>query len=184
MSKKINSSEAGVSMKSKKSYLNNNNLDFSNSKIQFMSCNVDKDIIDVYLLYNGKKVKNADSSTSNYYRIITKDIGVKDDFQELTFTIINDIQLTINIKFKNKFSSGSSINIKDRLRFFNQRPHLDSRKSEIITIPKKLVISNNLQKEEENKENKENKEKPQYEVGQKIENIPKEEEEEQENTKT
>ena len=184
MNKKLNSSEAGVSMKSKKSYLNDNNsLDFSNSKIQFMSCNVDKDIIDIYLLYNSKKVKSADSSTPNYYRIITKDIGVKDDFQELTFTIINDIQLTINIKFKNKFSSGSSINIKERLRFFNQKPNLDSRKSEIIKIPKKLAISNYPLKEEENKEKKE---KPQNveqkaEIEQKTENIP---EEEQENTKT
>ena len=79
-------------MKSRKSYLDsNNNLNFLNSKIQFMSINVDEDIIDVYLLYNNNKVKSINPQMNNYYRIIAKDIGVQDNFKELNFIIVNDI---------------------------------------------------------------------------------------------
>ena len=64
-----------------------------------MSINIDQDYIDVFLLHNSTKVKSA-SNAPNYYRIITKDIGVKNEFQELEFTVVNDIQLKISIKFK------------------------------------------------------------------------------------
>ena len=125
-------------MKSRKSYLDSqNNLDFTNSKIQFMSINIDEDIIDVYLLYNNNKVKSINPQMNNYYRIIAKDIGVQDNFKELNFIIVNDIQLTINIKFKNKFSIQST-SIKDRLKFFNQKTEF--KRAETTFFPKKFKI--------------------------------------------
>ena len=134
VNKKENSNQLGVSIKSKKSSLDSqNNLNFSSSKIQFMSCNVDKDIIDVYLLYNSEKVKSVDPNLQNYYRIKTKDIGVKDDFKELTFVIVNDIQLTIKIKFKNKFSS-QSVSIRDRVKFFSTQS--DNKKTDSCYLNK------------------------------------------------
>ena len=108
-----------------------------------MSCNVDKDIIDVYLLYNSEKVKSVDPNLQNYYRIKAKDIGVKDDFKELTFVIVNDIQLTIKIKFKNKCSS-QSVSIRDRVKFFSIQS--DKKKTETQNIPKKLNLQKIFQK--------------------------------------
>ena len=75
-------------MRSKKAFLKDNSLNFPNTKIQFMSCNVFKDIIDVFLLYNNKKV-NSNSNSPNYYRIVAKDIGVKSEPQQLSFIIVN-----------------------------------------------------------------------------------------------
>ena len=120
-----------------------------------MSINIDEDIIDVFLLYNNKKVKSVNEGMNNYYRIICKDIGVEDNFKELFFVIVNNIELTINIKFKNKFST-QAISVKDRLKFFNQKP---AKKAETQYIPNKLKTYNFSQKEESKKieEKKENK---------------------------
>ena len=48
-----------------------------------MSININEDIIDIFLLHNSKKMLSNDSSLQNYYRIIAKDIGVKDTFQKI-----------------------------------------------------------------------------------------------------
>ena len=111
-----------------------------------MSINIDEDIIDVFLLYNNKKVKSINPDNDNYYRIIAKDIGVQDNFKELTFIIVNDIELTIQIKFKNKFST-LSMSVKDRLKFFNQQS--ETKKVEPQYIPKKLKMPNFLQEKKE-----------------------------------
>ena len=134
-------------MKSKKSNLGpNNNLNFSNSNIKFTSINVDEDCIDVYLLCNNEKVKSIDSKMNNYFRIITKDIGVQDNYKELTFRIVNDIEITINIIFKNKFSIQQG-SVRDRLNFFNQKVGL--KKCETTAIfHKKIKIDNFGHKEE------------------------------------
>ena len=78
-----------------------------------MSINIDQDYIDVFLLHNDIKIQ-SEIDSPNYFRIIAKDIGVKDNFKEIKFTIVNDIRLDINIKFKNKFFI-KSMSIKDRL---------------------------------------------------------------------
>ena len=146
-------------MRSKKSHLDSqNNLNFSGSKIQFMSINIDEDIIDVFLLLNSKKVQSIKQNMNNYYRIIAKDIGVQDNFKELSFVIVNDIQLTINIKFKNKFST-LSMSVKDRLKFFNQQK--ETKKAEPQFIPKKLKMPTFLQETK--------KEEPKREAPKKIE---------------
>ena len=85
-------------MKSKQAFFGNgSNISFPNSKIQFNSINVDEDIFDVYILYNNKKLQNLNSSSPNYYRIYAKDIGVADDFKELNFMVVNNIELKINM---------------------------------------------------------------------------------------
>ena len=129
---KEKSNNLGVSIKSKKAFLNDqNNISFPNSKIQFNSINVNEDVFDVYILYNNKKLKSTSSDNNiNYYRIFAKDIGVtNDDFRELNFTIVNGIQLKINIKIKNKYDITQKISVKDRLKFFNLKVE-DSKKSE------------------------------------------------------
>ena len=136
-------------MKTKPSTLDNKNeLNFSNSKIDFMSINIDEDIIDVYLLQNNIKVKSNNPEIPNYYRINIKDIGVKNDFQDINFTLVNDIKLTISIKFKNKFSS-QGISFKDRLKFFNQPKPEQKKPNENQVVIKKIKMPEMLQKKEE-----------------------------------
>ena len=135
---------------------------------------MDEDIIDVFLLYNNKKVKSVNPNKDNYFRIIAKDIGVQNDFKELTFVIVNDIELTINIKFKNKFSNSLSMSVKDRLKFFNQK--VETKKPENQYIPKKLKMPNFLQKEEPKKiENTPKKESIHIEENKSSEEISKKE---------
>ena len=44
-------------MKTKKAFLNDeSDILFPNSKIQFNSININEDVVDVYILYNGKKL--------------------------------------------------------------------------------------------------------------------------------
>ena len=167
-------------MKSKKVFPDSQNkLDFSNSKIHFTSINVDEYIIDVFLLYNNNKVKSANPSLPNYYRFNTKDIGVKDEAQELSFVIVNGIQLTIKIIFKNKFVT-QKISFKDRINFFNKPKTEDVKKPEIPKYtPNKLKATNISQFEENKKEEppKENIQKEPKKVERpKIEEPPKEEE--------
>ena len=157
MNKKLNKNDPGVSIKTKKSKIDNeNNVDFSNSKIEFMSININEDVIDIFLLHNSKKIISNDSSLQNYYRIIAKDIGVKDSFQDIVCKIVNDIEVTISIKFKNKFSSGS-ISVKDRLKFFNQSVNSQKKANENQYIPKKLAMPNFLNKVPQDNQKQPNK---------------------------
>ena len=115
-----------------------------------MSINIDEDYIDIFLLHNNKKVNSNSPDSLNYYRIITKDIGVKDSFQEINFTLSNNIRMTISIKFKNKFST-QAISVKDRLKFFNQPKQETKKQVENQYIPKKIKMPDFLRKEEEEK---------------------------------
>jgi hypothetical protein len=157
VNKKLNKNDPGVSIKTKKSKIDNeNNVDFSNSKIEFMSININEDVIDIFLLHNSKKIISNDTSLQNYYRIIAKDIGVKDSFQDIVCKIVNDIEVTISIKFKNKFSSGS-ISVKDRLKFFNQSVNSQKKANENQYIPKKLAMPNFLNKVPQDNQKQPNK---------------------------
>ena len=151
VSKKFKSSGQGVSVKSKRAKLDDSyNINFSNSKIEFMSINIDEDYIDVFLLHNNNKIKSK-SEAPNYYRIIAKDIGVKDTYQEINCKIVNDIEITISIKFKNKFST-QAISVKDRLKFFNQQKEQKKPVEQPQFVPKKIKMPVILQKDNQKKE--------------------------------
>ena len=198
VNKKLDRNYPGGSIKTKKSKIDNEyNIDFSNSKLEFMSININQDIIDIYLLHNSKKVTSNDNSMPNYYRIIAKDIGVKDSFQDIVCKIVNDIEVTISIKFKNKFSSGSgSTAFKDRLKFFNQSVNNQKKANENQYIPKRLsmpIFLNktllNIQKPQSNKTTEEPKQKEETkkeeitkkEISEKDEESPKKNEDKKEN---
>ena len=110
----------------------------------------------IFFLHNSKKMISNDTSLQNYYRIIAKDIGVKDSFQDIVCKIVNDIEVTISIKFKNKFSSGS-ISVKDRLKFFNQSVNSQKKANENQYIPKKLAMPNFLNKVPQDNQKQPNK---------------------------
>mgnify|MGYP002624062989 CR=1 FL=1 len=150
ISKKLNSkSAADVSLRTKSSKIDNeNNINFTGSKIEFMSINIDEDVIDVYLLHNKVKVKSNNPGSPNYYRINIKDIGVKNDFEDINFNMVNDIPLTISIKFKNKFSR-QGISFADKLKMFNQPKQEQKKTNENQYVPKKIKMPDILTKKEE-----------------------------------
>ena len=183
VNKKLNKNDPGGSVRTKKSKIDNqNNIDFSNSKIEFTSININEDIIDIFLLHNSKKVI-SNTSSKNYYRIIAKDIGVKDSFQDIVCNIVNNIEVTISIKFKNKFSIGT-MSMKDRLKFFNQSVQNQQKPNNTNynkPIPKKIENSDLIKnqkniktKEEIKKEEINKKELPKKEEIKKQEILKKE----------
>ena len=92
-----------------------------------MSVNIDTDYIDVFILQNNKKIGNLTNSEPYYYRIISKDIGVKEEFQEINFSLNDNIEIELKIKFKNKFSEINP-SFRDTLTFFT-RPKLKIKKN-------------------------------------------------------
>jgi len=110
-----------------------------------MSINIDEDYIDIFLLYNNKKLKSNNPELTNYHRIITKDIGVKDEFTDINFNIVNDIDLTISIKFKNKISTEGR-SFKGILNSFNQPKQTQKKANENQYVLKKLKMPNFLSK--------------------------------------
>ena len=170
-----NSSNENVveSLKTKKAKLNSEKrLNFSDSKILFNHINLDDDIIDIFLLYNGEIVKSLKSDSKNYYRIVSNQIGLSKEFQNLIVEIVNKIELTIQIKFSNNSSNNKGISFKSRLKMYNKKAENPNKQKD---IKKK---KNNKETKEENKEkliNNEIKEKAEkYKI--KEENIITEEE--------
>ena len=155
------------SLKTKKEKLNEEKrLNFSDSKIIFNNINIDEDIIDIFLLYNGEIVKSLKSDTKNYYRIVSKIIGLSKEFQNLIFEIVNKIELTIQIKFSNNSSTKKEISFKSRLKMYNK--NAENQKKQIDTKNKKshkdnkeekkeAVINNGDNKKEKKKSNKRKK---------------------------
>ena len=144
-----NSSNENVveSLKTKKAKLNSEKrLNFSDSKILFNHINLDDDIIDIFLLYNGEIVKSLKSDSKNYYRIVSNQIGLSKEFQNLIVEIVNKIELTIQIKFSNNSSNNKGISFKSRLKMYNKKAE-DPKKQKDIKKKK-----NNKETKEENKE--------------------------------
>ena len=107
-------------------------LNFSDSKIKFENISIDEDMIDIYLLYNGEIVNSLKSGSKNFHRIITSEIGISKEYQQLVFELVNKIELTIKIKISNKMRK--EISFKSRLKMFNKKPETkkikDSKKDE------------------------------------------------------
>ena len=133
-----------VAMRTKEYKLDeNNNIDFSNqTTIKFTSINAKNDIIDVFLEYTNdeknktfKKVESLNGDL-NYHRIELKD----EINEELTFDIVNNISLTINIKVENKFQ-GRRSSITDRLNVFNKSNNTTQAPKNNNNIPKKFAFN-------------------------------------------
>ena len=95
-------------------------------------------------MHNSKKIISNNNSSQNYYRIIAKDIGIKDTFQDIVCKIVNDIEVKLSIKIKNKFSSGG-MSMKDRLKMFNQKFENQKKPTQNQYVPKRLSIPNFMQ---------------------------------------
>ena len=59
----------------------------------------------IFIDINDKKIQSVNKSEKNYYLLYFKDIEIKDEFKEYDFTIVNDINVKLSMKVKNKFNS-------------------------------------------------------------------------------
>ena len=73
-----------------------------------MSINSSKGVMKIFIDINDKKVQ-SNSSEPNFYLLLFKNIEVKDEFQEFGFKIVNNIEIKLNIKVKNKFNSTTKV---------------------------------------------------------------------------
>ena len=121
-------------------------LNFSDSKIKFDNININEDIIDIYLLYNGEIVNSKKPDSKNFHRIVVSEIGISKDFQQLFFELVNKIELTIKIKISNIFKK--ELSFRSRIKMYNKKPeesqkiekskkNKNNRKDNIITEEEK-----------------------------------------------
>ena len=131
-------------MNSKKFKIANNEINFDEQIIKFTSINATKALISIYLEKEGQKILSKDESQKNYYQIIAKDIGVKDSFEDLEITLVNDIKLKLGIKFKNKYSTKGA-SFKDKLNMFStKRNSVQIEQKAPLFKPGKLKIPGEL----------------------------------------
>ena len=127
----------------------------------------------IFIDINNKKIESENKSEPNYYLLKFKDIEVKDEFQEFSFKIVNNIEVKLNMKVKNKFNSvkvgnlfqkfqqvqnkkeeifqpksiiGTGINMKERLAMFSnaKKDNSNIKISSTKNVPKKLKLPANL----------------------------------------
>jgi len=131
-----------------------------------VSINATKGVMKIFIDIDNKKVQSDNKSEPNYYILFFKDIEIKDEFQEFNYKIVNNIEVKLNIKVKNKFNSakvdnlfkkfnqgqnkkeevvqrksviGTGVNMKERLAMFSNNKKDDK--------PKNTTSNNNVQKE-------------------------------------
>ena len=169
---------------------------FKNEIIHFFNIDSMDSIIYIYLEIDGKKIK-SENNKLNYYKLILKDIGIKNEKKEINCIIIENVELKILIRIYNKFGRkksntihkkadeaivtrgrgysqppiavfGQSSSIKEKIKIFSG----DYIKKQIIkakVLPGKLKIPSLFQKEN-NLHNNKQMEKEREEKSDLIEN--------------
>ena len=125
----------------------------------------------IFIDINNKKIESNNKSEPNYYLLKFKDIEIKDEFQDFNFNIVNNIEVKLSMKVKNKFNSqkvgnlfqkfqpiqnkkegtserksviGTGVNMKERLAIFSNNNKKENNTTNTNYIPKKLKIPANL----------------------------------------
>ena len=80
---------------------------FKNEIIHFFNIDSMESIIYIYLEIDGKKMK-SESDKQNFYKLILKDIGIKNEKKEINCIIVDNIELKILIRIYSKFGRKKS----------------------------------------------------------------------------
>ena len=144
-------------------------VDFKDDSIKIDSLDSSKGILKIFININGENVKNNNENEPNFYMIKLKDFEVKNEFQDLSFNIVNNIGINLSMKVKNiierkrlnsrlnmfekKFdnnnashniiSTGAGLSIKDKLKLINNtnKPPVITPEQKNKPPPKKIQIS-------------------------------------------
>ena len=152
-------------------------MDFNNDTIKIDSLNSSKGILKIFVCIDGKRAENDNKENPNFYTIILKDYEVKNEFHDLSFNIMNNIELNISLKIrniiggsfanrmnifkKNKLNQSQNqseiistgISMKDRLKLFNSRNQFDKDKKEKNIEKQKTNINKEIYNKNDKKEN-------------------------------
>ena len=82
-----------------------------------------KGILNFFVSINGEKLKNNNESEPNFHTIKLKNIPIKNEFQDLNFTIVNNIEISLSIKVKNIIGGGG---FASRMNMFKKKSNADS----------------------------------------------------------
>ena len=123
-------------------------VDFKNDSINIDSLDSSKGILKLFVSIEGVKVKNNNEDEPNFYTIKLKDIPVKNEFQDLSFQIVNNIVINLSIKVKNIIGGGFA----SRMNMFKKKNESNETKNIIktgagISIKDKLKILNEKKKD-------------------------------------
>ena len=86
----------------------------------------------IFISINNKKIISENKTEPNYYLVKFKEIEIKDEFQEFNYKIVNDLEVKLNIKVKNKFNSEKVVNL------FQKFQQANNKKEEVIQ-PKSII---------------------------------------------
>ena len=86
----------------------------------------------IFISINNKKIISENKTEPNYYLVKFKEIEIKDEFQEFNYKIVNDLEVKLNMKVKNKFNSEKVVNL------FQKFQQANNKKEEVIQ-PKSII---------------------------------------------
>ena len=122
-----------ITLQTKVFTIEKENVEFNKDISKFVSINASKGVMKIFIDINDKKVQNENQSESNFYLLFLKDIKIKDQFQEFTFKVVNNIEVKLKIKLKNKFNS--STNVGNLFQKFQPT----QKKKEEVNAPKSII---------------------------------------------
>ena len=105
----------------------------------------------IFIDINNKKIESENKSEPNFYLIKFKDIEVKDEFQEFNLIVVNNIEVKLNMKLKNKFNSEKIENLFQKFQpIQNKKEERAKRKSVIgtgVNMKERLAMFSNNKKD-------------------------------------
>jgi len=81
--------------------LTSNTINFNNEVLKFVSVNSNKGILNIYILFNSRKILSEDKSKENFLKIPFKDIGTGGE-KKFSSVIVNDIRMDFSINLIQK----------------------------------------------------------------------------------
>ena len=125
---------------------------------KFVSINAFKGVMKIFVDINNKKIESENKSELNYYLVKFKDIEIKDEFQEFNFKIVNNIEVKMNMKVKNKFNSEKIGNLFQKFQPGQNNKEESSQPKSVIgtgvNMKERLAMFSNINKKDNNNNTK------------------------------
>ena len=132
--------KTSIPKNSKQFLISNEIIDFKNDTINIDSLDSSKAILKIFVSINGKKIESDKEGEQNFHIIKLKELEVKNEYQNLTFNVLNN-EINIEIKVKNIFGGSRLMNMKN---MFDKRESKEQNKviSTGVRIQDRLNVFN------------------------------------------
>ena len=144
---------------SNKHLIKEEKIDFNNDTIKIDSLDSSKGILKIFVYIDGKREESDNKNKPNFYKIILKDYEIKNEFQNISFIILDNIEINMSLKIRN-IIDGSSL--ASRINMFTKKETNVLESHEVIStgvnMKDRLKIFGNEATKNNNKNNDEEKE--------------------------